>query len=275
MSLKTLSWTLIAATAIGAAVLFNYWASFQPLSTTIYAGFVLALFGLANLVVPFRFLGIRKRSIGTIVLAAGAALALVGLFWPAPLVRVAQRATLLDTVMPEYQFSERHSARVHADPARVLQAVRQSTFRDMKSLLTLLKFRGAALRHDDSSAFREWQDKPILDSFVASGYVLGGGAREIVACGGANLAAAAPLRARTLQEFAAYREPRAVKIAFGFDVKDAGDGWSSITAETRVVATDVASRGGMARYWRLIVPGSGLLRRQWLDGIKRRAESTS
>jgi hypothetical protein len=56
-------------------------------------------------------------------------------------------------------------------------------------------------------------------------------------------------------------------------VRDAGDGWSSITAETRVMATDVARRGGMGRYWRLIVPGSGLLRRQWLDGIKHRAES--
>lgn len=36
---------------------------------------------------------------------------------------------------------------------------------------------------------------------------------------------------------------------------------------------DQATRQGMARYWRLIVPGSGLLRRQWLDGIKKRAES--
>jgi hypothetical protein len=274
MSLKTLLWMLVAATALGAVLLFNYWASFQPLSTLIYAGFVLALFGLANSVVPFRFLGIRRRAPGAFVLTAGVALSLAGLLWPAPTVRVARGATLLDTVMPEYQFSERHSARVHANPERVLQAVRQSTFRDMTSLTTLLKVRGAALRHDDSSAFLQWQDKPILDSFVASGYVLGGGAREIVACGGANLEAGAPLKARTVQEFAAYREPRTVKIAFGFDVKDAGGGWSSITAETRVVATDAASRGGMTRYWRLIVPGSGLLRRQWLDGIKRRAEST-
>ena len=71
--------------------------------------------------------------------------------WPAPTVRVAERATLLDNVMPEYQFSERHSTRVHANPERVLRAVRQSTFRDMKSLMTLLKLRGAVLRHDDSS----------------------------------------------------------------------------------------------------------------------------
>lgn len=56
MSVKTLSWVLIAAPALGAVLLLNYWASFQPLCTLAYAGFVLALFGLANLIVPFRFL---------------------------------------------------------------------------------------------------------------------------------------------------------------------------------------------------------------------------
>ena len=40
--------------------------------------------------------------------------------------------------------------------------------------------------------------------------------------------------------------------------------------DRRVSAQDVGR--GMAIYWRLIVPESGLLRRQWLEGIKERAE---
>lgn len=64
-----------------------------------------------------------------------------------------------------------------------------------------------------------------------------------------------------------------VQTALDFTAEDAGEGWSTITAETRVMGLDQATRQGMARYWRLIVPGSGLLRRQWLDGIKKRAES--
>jgi hypothetical protein len=63
-------------------------------------------------------------------------------------------------------------------------------------------------------------------------------------------------------------------MAFDFNVEDAGGGWSTLSTETRVLATDDATRRGMGRYWRLIVPGSGLLRRQWLDGIKRRAEGS-
>jgi len=75
----------------------------------------------------------------------------------------------------------------------------------------------------------------------------------------------------TQQEFVNYREAGAVKTAFDFSVQDAGVGWSEISTETRVAALGDATCRGMGRYWRLIVPGSGLLRLQWLEGIKRRA----
>jgi len=46
-----------------------------------------------------------------------------------------------------------------------------------------------------------------------------------------------------------------------------------VTTETRVYATDPASVRKFARYWRVIYPGSALIRRMWLGAIKRRAES--
>ncbi len=63
MSFKALAWTLLAAIAFSTVLVFNYWAAYQPLSTSAYSGIVLALFGLANLAFPFRFLGIRKRAV--------------------------------------------------------------------------------------------------------------------------------------------------------------------------------------------------------------------
>ncbi len=271
MSIKVVSWTLLAAIALGALVLFNYWASYQPLSTLVYTGIVLTLFGVANLAFPFRFLGIRKRAIGALVLTGAVVLSVAALQWPAPTIRVAQHETRLDDIMPEYQFFERHSARIHARPEQVMQAIRQSTFGDMKSLVTLLKIRGAALRLDDTGAFL--QDKRVLDAFSASGYLLGGSEHEIVMAGVWNARQNRRPEVRTLQEFADYRQQGAVKMAYGFYVEDAGGGWSTISTETRVLALDDFTRRSMGRYWRLIVPGSGLLRRQWLEGIKRRAES--
>jgi hypothetical protein len=273
MSFKAVAWTLLAAMAFAAVLLFNYWAAYQPLSTLAYSGIVLALCGLANLAIPLRFLGIRKRAVGALILGCGVGLTIAALLWPAPTIRVAQHKTVLDDVMPEYQFSERHSARIHARPGQVMQAVRQSTFGDMKSLVTLLKIRGAALRTPSDAKSALSPDKPILDAFSASGYVSGGSEHELVMCGGANVRAKRPLAVRTFEECADYREPGAIKVALNFNMEEAGGGWSTISTETRVVATDDSTRTGMSRYWRLIVPGSGLLRRQWLDGIKKRAES--
>ena len=272
MSFKAVAWTLLAVTALAGILLLNYWASYQPLSTLAYFGIVLSLCGLANLVIPFRFLGVRKRLVGALVLVGGVALAAAALYWPAPIVRIAQRKTVLDDVMPEYQFWEKHSTRVHAPPAQVLHAVRQSTFGDMKSLITLLKIRGMALGTRDTSAFLG--DKRIIDSFQESGYLPGGSDHEIVLAGVWNARQNRHPDVHTLQEFSAYQEPGAVKMGYNFTVEDAGGGWSTLTTETRVLTPDDATSRGMRRYWRLIVPGSGLLRRQWLDGIRQRAETT-
>jgi hypothetical protein len=272
MSFKAVAWTLLAALAFASVLLFNYWGSFQPLSTLAYSGIVLALSGLANVALPFRFLGIRKRSTGALVFTGGLVLAAAALLWPAPIIRVAQHTTRLDDAMPEYQFNERHSTRVHAPPEQVMRAVRQSTFSDMKSLATLMKIRAAALRiHDAGEAL---QGKRILDAFSASGFLSEDSEHEITMFGAVN-ARAVDRRpeVRSLQEFKDYREEGAVKTAFDFTVEQLGGGWTKLSTETRVLALDDLTRRGMGRYWRLIVPGSGLLRRQWLEGIKRRAES--
>ncbi len=271
MSVRTASWTVFAAIILGLILLFNYWASYQLLSTLVYAGIVAAVLGAANLVFPFRFLGVRKRFAGALILVGGVGLAIAALLWPAPMFHVSQHRTGLDDVMPEYQFFERHSVRVHARPEQAMEAIRQSTFGDMKSLAALLKVRAAALHiHNQGDSLGSMR---VLDGFSKSGYVIGGSEHEIVMAGGASLRANDVLRMRSLQEFADYREPGAVKMAFDFNVEDAGGGWCTVSTVTRVLATDDSTRSGVGRYWRLIVPGSGLLRRQWLDAIKKRAEN--
>ena len=139
--------------------------------------------------------------------------------------------------------------------------------------MTLLKVRGAFLRAPDNGAFL--RDKRILEAFAESGYLSGNEEREIVTCGAWNARANRRPDISTLRQFADYREPGAVKMAYDFTVADAGAGWTHIVTETRIQVLDDPTRRGLARYWRLIVPGSGLLRRQWLDGIRRRAENPS
>jgi hypothetical protein len=50
------------------------------------------------------------------------------------------------------------------------------------------------------------------------------------------------------------------------------DAGTELRTETRVLATDAASRRRFGRYWRVIRPGSALIRRTWLGAAKRRTE---
>jgi hypothetical protein len=58
-----------------------------------------------------------------------------------------------------------------------------------------------------------------------------------------------------------------------FRVTDEGKGWTRVTTQTRVVATDAAASRRFAVYWRIIYPGSAFIRRMWLAAIARRAEA--
>lgn len=74
-------------------------------------------------------------------------------------------------------------------------------------------------------------------------------------------------------DFAAFDQAGYAKMAANFQlVPDAGGRAVQLTTETRVACTDAASARRFARYWWLIRPASGAIRRSWLAAIKRRAE---
>jgi hypothetical protein len=57
-----------------------------------------------------------------------------------------------------------------------------------------------------------------------------------------------------------------------FEITPLGDGRCRLATETRVHATTPGARRAFAPYWRVIYPGSALIRRMWLRAIRRRAE---
>ena len=58
-------------------------------------------------------------------------------------------------------------------------------------------------------------------------------------------------------------------MAADFRAKPLPGGRSQLTTETRVAATDAASRRSFGRYWRVVGPFSALIRRRWLRSIAR------
>ncbi len=79
-------------------------------------------------------------------------------------------------------------------------------------------------------------------------------------------------RALPPEEFAAFREPGFVKIAWTLRADPVDDGTSIFRTETRAVATDAAARARFRRYWAFAAPGISSIRRLSLRPLKREAE---
>lgn len=275
---KLLPWVVLGAIAIALLLLFNYWAPAQPASLALYISFAIVLFGVLCVVWPPRYLGIRRRRAGVPLIVGGLALATVILAWPARLVRVPHPETKLDAIMPEYHFSEFHQVRVKASPDRVMDAVRQTTFGDIPAYVTLVRIRAVAMRQAAPKR-QNAHARRILDTMANphSGFLpLDADDREIVhGMAGRPWSKSLQPRPQNPAEYRAYAQSDAVKVAFNLRVEDLGSGWSRLSTETRILALDDSARRRMGVYWRLIDPGSGLIRRQWINSAKDRAERAS
>jgi hypothetical protein len=265
---------IVASVCIGLLCLFHYFVPLEIASVTVYAGIVIGLGGFVCLVKPIWWLGIRRRKVAALVILAGAALAVVGLFWPAGLIRTSARQSRLDNFMPEYHFSERHEARVHADQARVKAAIQDVTFDELRVYHALMRIRGLAYGRSVKTA--AIGQRRVLDSVSnpASGFVvLDRDSQEIVfAMAGRPWASGRLTHYDSREAFQAFNAPDSVKIAANFRLEDQGGGWCRVITETRIQATGDSARRTMGVYWRLIYPGSGMIRRAWLNAIRARAE---
>jgi hypothetical protein len=167
--------------------------------------------------------------------------------------------TFLDEKVPDWHFRERHAIEVDAPPERVFDAVRQVALAEMGVFRVLAWLRG----------IRMPVDRPVLEVAGLSWEVLGSDAGRELALGSIGR----PWRwrgggSRPPGDFATFDRPGYAKMAIDWRLEG-----STLSTETRVFLTDEASRRAFRRYWLVIRPFSGLIRRVWLRAIKRRAEA--
>ena len=184
---------------------------------------------------------------------------------------------LLDDLLPDYGFGEIHSIRIAAPPGAVLEAAKRATPGEMPLVQLLFAVRSLPAQFAGERGFLPAEGTGSLyEQMLASGFVrlAEEPGRELVAgvvgqmwkFRGGSLPAL-----RDAREFVAFGEPGYAKGAMNFSVEPK-DGATELRTETRVLTTDPASHRAFGRYWRLIRPGSGAIRRSWLGAAKRRAE---
>lgn len=187
-----------------------------------------------------------------------------------------QSHTLLDELIPTYDAASRHAIRVAASPARVYDAARGSDLGRPWLVQLLMGLRvgparvAAALRGrplPEAARGAHPSVGPVAFTIVAEvpgeEFVLGIMGRFWTISGG--LVKADPSR---------LREPPPPGLAQGFwsfRVEPSGSG-TALSTETRVRCGDSDTRRRFGRYWRIIGPGSALIRHSLLRQIRRRAE---
>jgi hypothetical protein len=207
-----------------------------------------------------------------LLFGAGLVVAVVGALLP-----VRERRTAgehrIDHFLPRWHFHEVHETTVHAPPVRVMQAIHAVPPREIRFLRGLMAVRGLGLRKRDPAA----EHRPLLGAALRDGFVLleedddrelvVGTAGQFWQMAGTRVAVAGPA------EFLSFDRPGCAKVAMNFRLWDDGEGGTRVTTETRILGLDEEARRRFGAYWRLIYPGSALIRRSWLAAIKARAEA--
>jgi hypothetical protein len=175
--------------------------------------------------------------------------------------------TLLDEVLPEFDFGSRHLRRVAAPPEQLWESVSQVDLGPLASMLA--RVRGL---HPPSG--------PILEVLTESGFTVLALRPEVEVVLGTTgqfwkLREQAHMEApRDLQAFRTFDRPGWARAAVSFQLEPRRDGSTDATTETRVRCVDEGARYRFGAYWLLIRPFSGWLRREFLRKLARIAEGT-
>lgn len=176
--------------------------------------------------------------------------------------------TLIDDFLPEFDFHEVHRRQVAGTAAAALAAAKAAGPEEMPFVRTLFALRSLAASGRGRGLPRS-KGRPLAEQMVEFGFVvLAESEREIVLGFVGQpwkLSGGSMPRLRSAEDWRAFAEPGYVKAAMNFLSSD-----GLLETETRIRATDAVSRLRFARYWRVIRPGSGLIRRSWLRAAGRR-----
>ena len=183
---------------------------------------------------------------------------------------------LLEEMLGDYEWNERHAIDVAAPPAAVLDAVRALTAEEMPLVRALMAVRSLPSRLLGRQRRRSAPARPVVEEMTRSGFVplAEEPGRELVVGIVGRFWQPCPARAEiaSADAFRAFATAGWAKAAMNFRVEALPDGRTRLSTETRIAATDAAARRKFGAYWLVVGPGSAAIRRLWLRAVRRRAE---
>ncbi|HMA95095.1 MAG TPA: hypothetical protein VKP30_20530 [Polyangiaceae bacterium] len=250
---------------------------FVAASYAAWAGIFFAAGALVALLCLPQWLGIRTRKQAGILFVLGVAVTATALLSPSPSTRSSNSKYRIDDFLPQFSWVEYHEARTQASLERVLESLHHVTIEDMPGVPLLLGLRALA---GGKLSPPMADPEPLLDSMVqpGSGFLVldASDAKELVyGIVGRPWTNQPPPPVNTPEEFRALDAPGQIRVAFSFRVEREPAGTIKLSTETRILGNDREAQRSFDRYWRLIYPGSAIIRRVMLDAIIARAERSA
>jgi len=258
--------------ALGLGAL-EYCVPLELWSTVFWFGVSLTLISVVNCARPIRQLGFQGRALPAALAGLGVGLGALALLWPVTPALEEKRTSGLDRMLPGYDLNERHELEIEAPVVAVMAALREVKFGELPVYDRLLRLRALAVgRMAASGALR---DERVLGLITrgSSGFVMleAGPEELVIGMAGRPWLGRRSAKVRDATEWRAFQEAGAVRIAFNLRAEALGAERTRLSTETRIQGTDSEGTRRMAAYWRVIRPGSGWIRRQWLEAVARHA----
>lgn len=171
---------------------------------------------------------------------------------------------LIDEFLPVWDAREQHHIKINAPAKQIYAATQRLDLSGAYLTNFLLKLRGIPSKTEVS-----------LDDLLNTGFVVLGETpnKELLLglTGKFWQPSGNPVRIAR-ERFVEFDEPGYAKAVWNFSLSEISNGTVRLNTETRVFCTDEASRVKFMFYWFLIGAFSGLIRREILCVIKRKAE---
>lgn len=188
----------------------------------------------------------------------------------------------LDAWLPQWDVRSVHQVEVMAAPEVVYQALLQTDFGRNQVLRLLMVFRAIpAVLLAPRRAWQRWRRVAPSSPPGPMGQLLAGAFagletrpphEMILGLSGRFWTPAGDLVPTTPESFRDPIPPGLARAAWNFQLEALGPSRTLLTTETRVVCGDDPTRRRFLRYWGIIQPGSGMIRRSLLRQVKRAAE---
>jgi hypothetical protein len=257
-----------------------HYAKFYAPSYFFWIGTILIIVGLISIIHPLTFLFILNRIVAISVVFGGVLIAAISLLYPVKTMHSPTTNQKIDDLMPDYAFNEIHEVRIKASPDWIKQVLQVTGVKDIPSARVLMKIRGIADEEVDLSdrasnnqVCPDTVSTPDFNFFVVAPdeWITVMILKSVIITNNANQPA--PPEIPTLEQFTSFNQPGYVKVAVNFRFKTIDNNETILSTETRNCGITPKDNRVFGFYWRIIYPGSAIIRRVWLDTIKNKVHN--